>query len=96
MDLEMVDYFVFHQANEFILGHLAKKIGIEKSKFITAMKNFGNTSSASIPLTMCDKLHSDFNRQKKNILLAGFGVGLSWSAITCEFNNVTILPVIEI
>lgn len=78
--VEGVDHFVFHQANEFMLKHLAKKSGIPDDKLPMTMKNFGNTSSASIPLTICQKLKDKINTQTPKLALLGFGVGLSWGA----------------
>ena len=78
--IETVDQFVFHQANEFMLKHLAKKAGIPDEKMPLTMKNFGNTSSASIPLTICQKLKDKFTNEKPKLAMFGFGVGLSWGA----------------
>ena len=78
--IENVDHFVFHQANEFMLKHLAKKAGIPDEKMPLNMENFGNTSSASIPLTICQKLKNNLTTEKPKLAMFGFGVGLSWGA----------------
>lgn len=79
-DLKMddVDLFVFHQANKYMINYLRKLMGIDKDKFYVFMENVGNTVSSTIPIALCeaqkeDKLHG-------NIVLAGFGVGLSYGA----------------
>ena len=79
-DVDKVDHFVFHQANEFMLKHLANKAGIPAEKMPLTMENFGNTSSASIPLTICQKLKDSFTNDKPKLAMFGFGVGLSWGA----------------
>ena len=79
-EIENVDHFVFHQANEFMLKHLGKKAGIPEEKMPLTMANFGNTSSASIPLTICQKLKDNFATGKPKLAMFGFGVGLSWGA----------------
>ena len=74
-----VDLWVFHQANKYMINYLRKLLGIDKDKFYTFMEKVGNTVSSTIPIALCearkeDKLHG-------NILLAGFGVGLSWGGV---------------
>ena len=73
-----VDLFVFHQANKYMINYLRKLMNIDKEKFYVFMENVGNTVSSTIPIALCEaqkegKLHG-------NIVLAGFGVGLSWGA----------------
>lgn len=75
---EDVDLFVFHQANRFMLEHLRKKLKIDEDKFFCNLENIGNTVSSTIPIALTDALHE--GRLKGNILIAGFGVGLSWGA----------------
>lgn len=70
-----IDYFVFHQANQFMLETLRKITGIPKEKFIVDMKDYGNTVSSTIPIALSKLLV----KEKKTILLLGFGVGLSWA-----------------
>ena len=74
-----VDLWVFHQANKYMINYLRKLLGIDKDKFYIFMEKVGNTVSSTIPIALCearkeDKLHG-------NILLAGFGVGLSWGGV---------------
>ena len=73
-----IDYYIFHQANMFMLSHLKRKIKIPDNKFIIEMEDFGNTVSSTIPLVL-ENSNIDFTG--KTVLLAGFGVGLSWSAV---------------
>jgi 3-oxoacyl-[acyl-carrier-protein] synthase-3 len=68
---EEVDQFVFHQANKFMLVHLAKRMGIPELKLPLAMEHFGNTSSASIPLAMTHCLRETLQKQKLKVVLAG-------------------------
>lgn len=81
---ENVDLYVFHQANKYMINYLRKLMEIDKDKFYVFLETVGNTVSSTIPIALCEaqkegKLHG-------NIVLAGFGVGLSYGAtvITCE------------
>jgi 3-oxoacyl-[acyl-carrier-protein] synthase-3 len=78
INIDEIDYYIFHQANMFMLNHLRKKINIPKNKFIIDMESSGNTVSSTIPIVL---ENSEINFSGKTILLAGFGVGLSWSAV---------------
>lgn len=73
-----VDLFIFHQANKYMLDHLRKKLRIDDNKFFVNLANVGNTVSSTIPIALCNA--RDDNKLKGNVLLAGFGVGLSWGA----------------
>lgn len=84
---ESIDYFIFHQANKLIIDTIRKKLKIDSAKVPFSLTNYGNTSSASIPLTICDQLTT--KSQHKKILLCGFGVGLSWGS--CIINTKDIL-----
>ena len=75
---ESIDLFVFHQANKYMLEHLRKKLKIDEDKFFVNLAKVGNTVSSTIPIALCDA--RDENQLKGNVLLAGFGVGLSWGA----------------
>ena len=80
-----VDAFVFHQANRFILQHLAKRLKLPKDRLVLAMDDFGNTNSASVPLAMSARLAERLRTGSLRTVLAGFGVGNSWAAaaLTC-------------
>lgn len=75
-----IDLFIFHQANQFMLEFLRKKMNIPEQKFYVNMKDTGNTVSASIPIAL--KRADEEGRLKKGdkVLLTGFGVGLSWGS----------------
>lgn len=74
-----VDLFIFHQANKYMLEHLRKKLKIDEDKFFVNLANIGNTVSSTIPIALCDAREQGI--LKGNLLLAGFGVGLSWGAV---------------
>ena len=73
-----INLFVFHQANKYMLEHLRKKLKIEEEKFFVNLAKVGNTVSSTIPIALCDAREQ--GRLNGNVVLAGFGVGLSWGA----------------
>lgn len=79
-----LDLCVMHQANAFMLEHLRKKTKIPPEKFVVDMHDFGNTSSASIPLAISHRLAEPLSTGTRRMLLAGFGVGWSWGALVAE------------
>lgn len=91
-----IDYFVFHQANKLIVDNLANKLKIESEKVPCSLKQFGNTSGASIPLTIVTEIASPTNNIDAKLFLSGFGVGLSVASAIVNFNGVICPPLIEL
>lgn len=89
-----VDMYVFHQANLFIIKHLAKKLGIPMSKIPISIDRYGNTSGESIPLTLVDAFGSAESNGTIRLMMCGFGVGLSWGGIYLEMDKSVCLPMI--
>ena len=74
-----INLWVFHQANKYMINYLRKLLDIDKDKFYIFMEKIGNTVSSTIPIALCEARKED--RLHGNILLAGFGVGLSWGGV---------------
>lgn len=89
------DYFVFHQANRMMNETIRKKLKIEEEKVPYSMTHFGNTSSASIPLTIVTQLSDKLSGHKK-IIGCAFGVGLSWGSVAFECDDLFISPLVEL
>lgn len=83
--MDDIDLFVFHQANKFMLNTIRKVCGISKEKFYVNMENTGNTTSSTIPLALKDCMQRDLLVSGMRVMVAGFGVGLSWSASILKF-----------
>lgn len=84
VELHQVDYFVFHQANKFMLEHLRDKLGVPEGKFCINLEHYGNTSSATIPMAL-ELARTDGDvRARDKVLFAGFGVGYSWAACMAD------------
>jgi len=72
-----INEYIFHQANKFMLSTIRKICHIDKDKFYIDLENTGNTVSSTIPIALKDYLSRGGDAD--TIMLAGFGVGLSWS-----------------
>jgi 3-oxoacyl-[acyl-carrier-protein] synthase-3 len=96
IDKESVDLFTFHQANMFMNESIRKKLKIESEKCPYCMDEFGNTSCASIPLTLVTRRREQLISKKLNHIACGFGVGLSWGSVYFETDNITVPELIEI
>lgn len=77
--LDDIDQFVFHQANQFMLEHLRKKLKISEERFVLALDDCGNTVSSSIPVALAKAKQRGQIREGTTAMLVGFGVGLSWA-----------------
>ncbi len=91
-----VDYFLFHQANLMMNEQIRKKCKIPLEKCPYSLRDFGNNSSASIPLTMVTQIREQLtNGAPHKIIACGFGVGLSWGTVSLTLQNCLIPPLIE-
>ena len=89
------DYFLFHQANMKMNNMIVKKLKLDPVKVPSEMYNFGNTSSASIPLLMVTQIREQINNLKKKFLCCGFGVGLSWGTVSFE-DTIHVSELVEV
>ena len=89
-------YFVMHQANRLMNETIRKKLKFTEEQSPYSLKNYGNTSSASIPLTICSELSDKMDSKNQKVLLSGFGVGLSWGAVALNLDKITCLPIIKV
>ena len=91
-----VDWYMFHQPNKFMLNKLADKIGIAREKMpANIVENFGNSSGVTVPLNISYNLGDSLERSSARLCMAGFGVGLTWSAILMRVGNLQFNRVIE-
>lgn len=78
LTVDDVDMFVCHQANERIISSAAKRLKMPLEKFPLTIGEYGNTSSASIPILLADMVENGKLKKGMKLLLAGFGAGLTW------------------
>ena len=94
IDLCNIDYFIMHQANHYLNEKIRKKLKIPAEKVPYSLKNFGNTSGASIPLTIVTQCNKKFSSRELDNVACAFGVGLAWGAIHFKTNNIVCPDVI--
>jgi 3-oxoacyl-[acyl-carrier-protein] synthase-3 len=82
LSLDQIDWFVYHQANRYMLEQLARRSKIPAEKMVIDVDDIGNTVSASIPIALQRGVEAGNIQPGDRLLLAGFGVGYSWA--TCE------------
>lgn len=92
--LSDIDYLVFHQSNKFMTDFFIKKLKFDSAKVPYCIGRFGNTSSASVPLTIVSELHGKLSNPAK-VVMCGFGAGLSWGTAFMTFKNCRISDLIE-
>lgn len=91
------DYFIFHQANKKMNDTITRKLKLDEAKVPYSMLHFGNTSSASIPLTIVTQLRGKFEHKPTKFICCGFGVGLSWGAVAFESDgNIVVSELVEV
>ena len=88
------DYCVLHQANLSMLKHIQKKLKLTDEKMPLSLDRYGNTSSASIPMTIVDLVEREETPEKMKIISSGFGVGLSWGVAAFEIDRADVYPMI--
>lgn len=88
------DLFCFHQANQFIIKQISKKFKLPKEKVPLSLDKYGNTGGISIPLTLCVN-YGCADVGVLNVLMAGFGIGLSWGITSSEIDMSCVFPVIK-
>ncbi|ORN64387.1 3-oxoacyl-ACP synthase, partial [Staphylococcus aureus] len=82
-----IDLFIPHQANIRIMESARERLGISKDKMSVSVNKYGNTSAASIPLSIDQELKNGKIKDDDTIVLVGFGGGLTWGAMTIKWGK---------
>jgi 3-oxoacyl-[acyl-carrier-protein] synthase III len=94
--VEAVDYFLCHQPNRFMLQKLAEKMKIPYAKMPNnVVEHFGNSSGATIPVAIALNLANEVKSGHKQVCLAGFGGGLTWSAMLLRLGGLDFCEMID-
>lgn len=94
IDMATIDKLVIHQANLFMVQKIAKKLKIDPNRVPICLGEYGNTTSASIPLTIISQCANEYRLKSMKTISCGFGTGLSWASIYMETSNLIIPDVI--
>lgn len=94
-DYKDADYVIFHQANMKMNNMITKLLKLPAEKVPSCMYHFGNTSSASIPLTIVTQLRGKVEDKPTKFICCGFGVGLSWGTVAFETEHLVISELVE-
>ena len=92
--IDDVDYLVFHQANRFMMDFFVKKLKISHDCVPYSIHKYGNTSSASVPLTISSELCGKL-KGSHTVVLSAFGAGLSWGSAIMTTRDCNVSPVVE-
>jgi len=92
VNAEDVSSWVFHQANKFMMDHLRRRVKAPEDRFVIDLETWGNTSSPSIALALTTSLRARLQSEPLTLLLAGYGVGLSWSSALVRTDGAVVAP----
>lgn len=87
ISIEGIDYLLLHQANLFLNAKIAKKVGVPEEKAPHNIEEFGNSSSATLPLLMVTRLKNQLAEKPLKCIGCAFGVGLSWGSVYFEIDK---------
>lgn len=90
IDIDKIDYLYLHQANKFIDEKIRKSLKVPAEKVPYCIQDFGNVTSASIPLTMVTQSAQALAGEPKHCIACGFGVGLAWSSMEYHVAEVKV------
>ena len=94
INLEGIDFFLMHQANKFLNERIRKYLKIGREKTPYSLKDYGNTSGASIPLTIVTQCNKEFASRELDNIACSFGVGLAWGSAHFKTNKIVCPEVI--
>lgn len=96
IDLDAVDFFVMHQANKYMNEKIRKKLKVPEAKTPYSLGDYGNTSSASIPVTIVTQCREKYATKKLRTMATAFGVGLAWGSVYFETDKIVCPEVVLI
>lgn len=94
--LQDINYLLIHQANKMIDEKIRKKLKLAEEKVPYSMSYYGNTSSCTIPITMTSMIRENLEKDENELVMCGFGSGLSWGAAHVFTDKIICLEPIEI
>lgn len=95
LNIEDINWLVFHQANKFMTDFFVKYLKFPAEKVPYCIHKYGNTSSTSVPLTIVSELKGSIKKRDK-IVMSGFGAGLSWGTVLLNWGDCNISDIVEL
>lgn len=96
LDLEDIRYLLIHQTNKYLDDKIGKKLKVKKELIPYSLHEYGNTSSASLPMTVVAGIGEKITKEKAQTAMLGFGSGLSWGAAWVTLDHIVCPPLIEV
>lgn len=96
LELDSIDYLLLHQANKYMDDKIGKKLKVDANKIPYSLYEYGNTSSATVPMTIVAGIGAKISECNTQVVMLGFGSGLSWGASWVNLDHITCLPLIEV
>ena len=93
-NLEEIDKVVIHQANQFMVNKIAKKLKVDMNRVPISLREYGNTTCATIPMTIVSQCDQEYEGKKLCTIACGFGTGLSWATVYFETDKIKCPSVI--
>lgn len=93
-NVDNYDVFLLHQANQFIINQIMRKMKLSKEAVPVSLDRYGNSGGISIPLTICDTYGGKAGKLVR-ALMCGFGIGLSWGVTNAEIDTDKVFPIIK-
>lgn len=93
-DIDDIDLFAFHQANNFMSDYIAKKAKVDPDKILHSIQKYGNTAGTSIPLCLVEnrnRIHGN-----ETMLMNAIGAGFTWGTVLMNISDCMILPLQEL
>ena len=92
LSLSDIDLLIPHQANLRIIELTRRHLGLPEDKVFINVDRYGNTSAASIPIALCEAIEEGWVNEGDNLVMVGFGGGLTWAATVVHMGVMETLP----
>ncbi|MEB3284220.1 MAG: beta-ketoacyl-ACP synthase III [Candidatus Sericytochromatia bacterium] len=92
LSLQDIDHFLFHQANARMLEAISERLGVSLKRVPMILRDFGNTSAASIPMLLAHEVAQERIQRGEKICLSGFGAGLAWGTAIATWSGGPLGP----
>ena len=90
---ESIDYYILHQAQKLIVDGIARECDMDMNKVLRSYEEYGNTSTATLPFTICNNAEEIKKKKRVRFYMCGYGVGLAWSNVVLDMETDHIYPI---